>query len=102
MAVDLVLTFYVLFTKSKETLCSTISFEGVVSEISLDVHISLHSDSVNSSLISTDSTVGTQSPENALNRTFWGAIERFSIFDTGMSDVIIDSNDKISQRFFDH
>lgn len=56
---DFVFRFDLFVTKSQVTQGSTIGFESIIGEISLDDFVSVHTNSINSGFVSTNSTIGT-------------------------------------------
>lgn len=82
-ALDEVWSIDWLFTETKVRSSDTAGLVSIVSEVSLTVEWSVVDDELDGLLVSTNSTIGTETPEDALLGGFWKVISWGTTFKSG-------------------
>src|SRR5690606_33610432 len=89
-----------LLTESQVGYCNTTGFLGVIGEISLSIHIGVVSDDLDRVLVSTNCTIGTQSPELAADCSLRCCIDLLCHWQGCKCYVVYDSDSEAILNFF--
>ena len=91
---DQVCGFDRFLTKTQVGHCYTTGFFGVIIKVCLSVHISVVTDDLDGVLVSTYSTVCSQTPELTVDSSFRSSNDRSTCFQRQIGNIIYDTNSK--------
>ena len=94
--VNQVCRFDRFLTKTKVRHGHTTGFLGVIIKICLSIHISVITDDLDGVLVSSNSTVSTQSPELAVDGSFRSGYQRSTGLKRQMCNIVYDTDSKFS------
>ena len=90
--VDQVCRFDRFFTKTQVRHCNTTGFFGIIIKVCLSVHISIVTNDLDGVLVSTYSTVCTQTPELTVDSSFRCGNQRSACFQRQIGNIIYDTD----------